>query len=155
MSAVDHHAEAHRLKGELGYGARRIATELGITRYAAVRLLERPVAEPVAEVVGQERPVAEPLVDQAAEVADEVADGALVGPLLVIDLGRFPGLAEDLALLQGARATAEGVVNFAVDRLATTYRTALARGLLVDGQAFDVVEMRLKPGTRTRPAAVR
>lgn len=42
MSAVDEHAEAHRLNTELGYGARRIAAELGITRYAAEQLLKDP-----------------------------------------------------------------------------------------------------------------
>lgn len=156
MSVVGQHAEAHRLKAEHGWGARRIAAELQITRYAAEQLLARPLAEvadhmrPMAEPVGQSvSHAAEPL----AEVADPVADGALVGPLLVIDLGRFPGLAEDPALLQHARATAEEVVNFAVDKLACSYRNALARGLLVDGEAFDVVDMRLKPGARTRPAA--
>ncbi|MGW5123014.1 hypothetical protein ACWEQ7_02935 [Streptomyces sp. NPDC004069] len=43
MSAVDQHAEAHRLKNELGYGARRIGRELGITRYAAEQLLDQPL----------------------------------------------------------------------------------------------------------------
>lgn len=45
MSAVDEHAEAHRLKAERGWGARRIGAELGITRYAAEQLLARPIAE--------------------------------------------------------------------------------------------------------------
>ncbi|MDX3748702.1 hypothetical protein [Streptomyces sp. AK08-02] len=81
MTAVDPHAEAHRLRAELGYGARRIAGRLGISRYAAEQLLDKPLpapvaevadtsAEPVAEVVGQERPVAE----RGAEVAGPVAD---------------------------------------------------------------------------------
>jgi len=73
MSAVDQHAEAHRLRAEEGYGARRIAAELGITRHAATQLLARPlpepVAEPVAEVAAARRPVAEPVADQVAEVA--------------------------------------------------------------------------------------
>ncbi|SBT89407.1 hypothetical protein GA0115233_100954 [Streptomyces sp. DI166] len=42
MNAADLHAEAHRLKAELGYGARRIAKELGITRYAAEQMLKQP-----------------------------------------------------------------------------------------------------------------
>ncbi|WP_055527751.1 hypothetical protein [Streptomyces graminilatus] len=71
MSAVDKHAEAHRLRAEQGYGARRIAGRLGISRYAAERLLDKPLPEPVAdevaEVADQERPVAQPV----AEVADE------------------------------------------------------------------------------------
>lgn len=62
MSAVDQHAEAHRLKNELGYGARRIAGSLGISRYAAEQLLDRPLPAPVAEAAGV-----------AAAVADEVA----------------------------------------------------------------------------------
>ena len=64
MSAVDQHAEAHRLKNDLGYGARRIAQELGVSRHAATQLLARPLPEPVAD---ERRPVAEPV----AEVADQ------------------------------------------------------------------------------------
>jgi hypothetical protein len=75
VSAVDQHAEAHRLKTELRYGARRIAAELGITRYAAKQLLARPlpqpVAEPVAEVADEQRPAAEPVGHPVAEVADQ------------------------------------------------------------------------------------
>lgn len=169
MSAVDEHAEAHRLKDELGYGARLVAKELGISRYAAGRLLKRSLPAPVAEAAGvaeavadEDRPVAEPvaevadrpltvvghMADPAAEAADEVADGALVGPLLVVDLGRFPGLDEDLAVLQRTGATAEEAINFAVAALAQTYRNAVAAGRLRDGQTFDVVEMVLRAGRR-------
>lgn len=180
MSAVDEHAEAHRLKTELGYGARRIAGRLGISRYAAEQFLDRPlpgpaadasgepVADEVAAPVGQERPLAEVAEPVAVQVADEArpvagvadrpltavghaagaADGALVGPLLVIDLGRFPGLAEDLAVLQGTGATAEEAVNYAAAALAQAYRNALAAGRLRPGQVFDVVEMRLRAGPR-------
>ncbi|WP_060879979.1 hypothetical protein [Streptomyces scabiei] len=85
MSDVDQHAEAHRLRDEDGYGARRIATELGISRHAATVLLARPLPQPVAEVAepvaAEEPPVAEPVAevaesepvpaDEAAGVADE------------------------------------------------------------------------------------
>lgn len=171
MSGVDQHAEAHRLKDELGYGARRIAQELGITRHAATQLMNRPlpqpvadagrpVAEPVAdvaEVAGQPlRPVAAPAVPVAVRVASHL--DALVGHAparprrLVVDLDDFPGLADDLALLQETGASAAEVVNFAVDRLASVYRTARDRGRLRPGQAFDVTDMRLKPAA-DRPAA--
>ncbi|WP_171111270.1 MULTISPECIES: hypothetical protein [unclassified Streptomyces] len=162
MSAVDPHAEAHRLKNERRWGARRIARELGISRYEAEKLLKRPLPQPVAEVT---RAVAEPVAEVADEerpVADKVAGhlDTLVGHTptggrrLVIDLDQFPGLAEDLALLQrtGAKSPAH-VVDFAVDRLATAYRTARARGLLRDGQAFEVVSMWLRPTARVRRAA--
>lgn len=87
MSAVDEHAEAHRLRAELGYGARRIARELGITRYAAEQLLARPPADEVAEVAeAVVQPVAEP-VGRMARVADGVADG--VWPVAEPD-GRDP-----------------------------------------------------------------
>lgn len=80
MSVVDQHAEVHRLKAEHGYGARRIAAGLGITRYAAERLLARPlpqpVAEKVAEVADHRPPVAEPVAEpvrQERPVADHDA----------------------------------------------------------------------------------
>jgi DNA-binding Lrp family transcriptional regulator len=53
-------AEAHRLNRERGYGARRIARELGITRYAATLLLERPPAGGTGE-------------DQRAQLARAIA----------------------------------------------------------------------------------
>ncbi|MBP5890621.1 hypothetical protein [Streptomyces scabiei] len=99
MNAVDQHAEAHRLKTQHGYGARRIGQELGISRHAATRLLARPLPQPVpatapvpAAGVAEERPpVAEPVAGvtatqrpvaaQVAEVADQrppVAVGVVV-----------------------------------------------------------------------------
>lgn len=148
MSAVDPHAEAHRLNTVHGWGARRIGAELGISRYAAGELLKRPLPQPVADQV------AEPVGHVAEEMADQpstVAVRAAVTPppcdLLVIDLARFPGLADDLALLRSTRATAAQIVNFAIDRLASSYRTARARGRLREGQAFDVTGMWLKPST--------
>ncbi|MDX3161914.1 hypothetical protein PV369_41815, partial [Streptomyces scabiei] len=89
MSAVDQHAEAHRLKAEHGYGARRIGQELGISRHAATQLLARPLPQPVAATapvsaagVAEERPpVAEPVAGVAATrrpVAEPVAEGVVV-----------------------------------------------------------------------------
>ncbi|WP_225080481.1 hypothetical protein [Streptomyces sp. CoT10] len=66
MSAVDQHAEAHRLKDELGYGARRIGKELGITRHAATQLLDRPLPQPVAEAAEVTRKPAVPVADRVA-----------------------------------------------------------------------------------------
>ncbi|CBG73474.1 hypothetical protein SCAB_64711 [Streptomyces scabiei 87.22] len=69
MSAVDQHAEAHRLRDEDGYGARRIAAELGITRHAATRLLAQPLPQPVADQVAEVAAERLPVADQVAEVA--------------------------------------------------------------------------------------
>jgi hypothetical protein len=172
----ERHAEAHRLKNELSYGARRIAKELGITRHAATQLLARPLPQPVAEVApavaepvaavaevaapvdGQPQAVAEPTRPVADKVAGHLAalvgDGPASGRRLVIDLDRFPGLAEDLALLQETGADADEVVNFAVDKLASVYRTARAHGCLRPRQPFQVLSMQLKPvdvPPQTRP----
>lgn len=160
MSGVDQHAEAHRLKNELNYGARRIAAELGITRHAATQLLSRPLPQPVAEVAEVTarplRPVAEPVVPVAARVASHL--DALVGQAparprrLVVDLDQFPGLADDLGLLAETGAAAAEVVNFAVARLADVYRTARQQGRLQAGQAFDVTSMWLQPRPLRRSA---
>lgn len=177
MSAVDQHAEAHRLKDELGYGARRIAEQLGVSRHAASRLLARPLpqppADPVAEAVDEVAgPVAEAVAGVAVEARPVAGAGRLVagevavrptamavpvasGPcdLLVVDLRRYPGLAEDLELLQRSGAPGAGaVVDFAVDRLASAYRFARASGLLRDGQSFAVTGMHIKPSSRRRAA---
>jgi hypothetical protein len=147
VSAVDLHAEAHRLQRERGYGARRIAERLGITRHAATQLLARPLPQPVAEqAAAGGRPV-------AAQQASHPAEVAATGGRLVIDLGRFPGLADDLALLTGSGATAEQVVDFAVDRLATAYRHALEAGRLRPGQTFRVTRMWLAPGAPAQRSA--
>lgn len=171
MSGVDQHAEAHRLKNELHYGARRIAAELGITRHAATRLLARPLTQPVADVTAAAarpvaevadaaarplRPVAAPVVPVAARVTSHL--DALVGQAparprrLVVDLDQFPGLADDLGLLAETGAAAAEVVNFAVDRLAAAYRTAREQGRLQAGQAFDVTSMWLQPRPLRRSA---
>lgn len=78
MSAVDRHAEAHRLRDEDGYGARRIATELGISRHAATLLLARPLPQPVADVVAE---VAEPVAAEEPPVAEPVAEVAESEPV--------------------------------------------------------------------------
>ncbi|QFR00744.1 hypothetical protein F9278_36325 [Streptomyces phaeolivaceus] len=94
MSAVDQRAEAHRLKTECGYGERRIAGELGISRHAVRRLLGRPLPKPVVDVVGQERPVVdhveEPvgLVDRQARPVDQERPPS--GPVV----GRRPSVVE-------------------------------------------------------------
>ncbi|MGI5443800.1 hypothetical protein ACQEV4_42610 [Streptomyces shenzhenensis] len=164
MSAVDPHEEAHRLKRDLGYGARRIAEQLGITRHAATQLLAQPLpqppAVPVAGVADEVAAVAQPVAEPAAPVADLVAGqvAALAGHRppggrrVVVDLDEFPGLAEDLALLEETGASAGQVVNFAVERLASAYRTARDRGWLRRGQAFDVTDIWLKPGVLRRAA---
>lgn len=158
MSIADQHTEAHRLKAEHSWGARRIAKHLGITRHAATQLLNRPLRQPVAEpAVQPPRPVAELAVPVAARVASHL--DALVGQApakprrLVIDLDQFPGLAEDLELLQQTGAAAAEVVNFAVDQLASVYRRARATGLLAEGQAFEVVDMRLRAKATKQTAA--
>jgi hypothetical protein len=68
VTEQEQHAEAHRLRAEDGYGARRIAAELGITRHAATQLLARPLPQPVAEPVAE---VAELVAEPVAEVADK------------------------------------------------------------------------------------
>ncbi|MFM9594501.1 hypothetical protein ACKI1O_34575 [Streptomyces scabiei] len=111
MRAVDQHAEAHRLKNDLGYGARRIAQGLGVSRHAATQLLARPLPQPVAVPVAAGEPsvaepeavpgaepagVAEPVAELAglvAEVADQrppVAEGVVVPVGHVAGAVRFP-----------------------------------------------------------------
>lgn len=71
MSAVDQHAEAHRLKAECRYSERRIAAELGVSRHVVRQLLARPLPEPV---VDQGDPVVEPVLwtaDQTGPVVDQ------------------------------------------------------------------------------------
>lgn len=46
MDTVDQRAEAHRLQREHGYGARRVAAELGISRETAGELLSQPAGDP-------------------------------------------------------------------------------------------------------------
>ncbi|MEV8245009.1 hypothetical protein AB0R01_14705 [Streptomyces rochei] len=141
MSAVDQAAEARRLAAA-DVSQREIARRLGVSRYKVGQLLAEPVDQPSATVADRaalaDRPVDQP-VSQAPD------QRSTRGRCLVIDLDRYPGLAEDLALLQGTRAAPVDVVNFAVDRLASAYRGALARGRLVVGQPFDVTAMSIRP----------
>ncbi|MFJ5156362.1 hypothetical protein ACIQCF_33340 [Streptomyces sp. NPDC088353] len=86
MSAVDQHAEAHRLKNVLGYGARRIGKELGITRHAATQLLDRPLPQPVAEVAEATRQPAVPVAERVAgHLAVMVGHGPQTQPLDDVD----------------------------------------------------------------------
>lgn len=155
MSAVDKHAEAHRLRAELGYGARRIGTALGISRYAAEQLLDEPLPAPVAEaadVLGEPvadevavvavpaevavRPVAVP-VGQVARVAEPVADEPAVRELRV-DLSRRPQLLRVLVGLFKAGVAAPVAVEVAVKAFAAAYHRALMHGELRPGQPYEV-----------------
>lgn len=148
MSAVDQHAEAHRLRSELGYGARRIAKALNISRYAAEQLLDEPLpapvaeaAEPVADEVAEVaavlvRPVAE-LVGQVARVAEPVAEQPAVRELRV-DLSRRPQLLRVLVGLFKAGVAAPVAVEVAVKAFAAAYHRALTHGELRPGQPYEV-----------------
>ncbi|MBD0837394.1 hypothetical protein [Streptomyces sp. TRM68416] len=152
MSAVDPHVEAHRLKRELGWGARRIAAELGVSRYAAEQLLKRPLAEPVAEVAAGERPLAEPPGDPAAAAlppAGVVADGLDTrppGPWLRLNLSQRPRLWRALATLLQLGMRAPVAVDVAVRAFARAYHQAVIRGELVPGQPYEV-QTRIRPAT--------
>lgn len=155
MSAVDRHAEAHRLKSELGYGARRIGRELGISRYAAERLLARPLPAPAAaraaEPADAGRPVAEPVGRAVTGVAEAAVQGQTVaepvpddlnvrptGPWLRLNLSRRPRLWRDLMTLLRMGQTAPVVVDVAVQAFAHAYHQALIRGELHPGQPYEV-----------------
>ena len=167
MRDVDQHTEAHRLKRELGYGARRIAEELGITRHAATQLLARPLADQPAEV-------AEPVAEVADRVAAVVAatDGQerrpvaalrlprritepLPDPLAVLDDHQQRAVRRDLAVLAQTGCTADELLTQAVAALAYGYRLALQRGQLEAGQPVAVTAMRLRPHAQPvdRPAS--
>ncbi|MEU5111680.1 hypothetical protein AB0G64_09290 [Streptomyces longwoodensis] len=164
-AAVDLHAEAHRLKAELGYGARRIADELGITRHAATLLLNRPLPQPPADG-GSQPPaeaaeVAEADVRPLAEVADLTASQrqpmAATPPAhpvrLVINLRQNPALRHDLAVLAQTGCSPEELVDQAVGALAAGYRQAIASGRLQPGP-FQVrgVSVRPMPPDDTAPS---
>jgi hypothetical protein len=108
MSAVDQHAEAHRLKTEHRYGARRIAKELGITRHAATQLLARPLAQPVAdqvaEVVEERPPVAEPVAELA------VTERPVAAPVAGV-AGQRPPVAVGVVVPSGQVAEVTGVAR--------------------------------------------
>ncbi|HET8969422.1 MAG TPA: hypothetical protein VFN19_00065 [Candidatus Nanopelagicales bacterium] len=166
MSAVDQHAEAHRLRSELGYGARRVAEELGITRHAATQLLARPLAEQpaagVAEVAGRvaagggQPAVAVAAADSQARrpVAELRLPRRTAEPLAGIDVSQWPALRRDLAVLGQTGRPAEALVHQAVVALAHHYRQALAAGELQPGRPFVVTGMTLRPAAllADRPA---
>ncbi|MGW0599932.1 hypothetical protein ACWD11_22650 [Streptomyces sp. NPDC002776] len=156
MSAVDPHEQAHRLKSEFGYGARRIATELGISRHAATQLLARPLPQPVADTV---RPVAEPVGRVAEEVADrpsaaaeQVAEEEPCRPALRLDLVRRPRLLANLTVLVDLGLQAPDAVDMAVAAFAEAYRHALALGEVHPGQAVEVA-VHVRPAAADRRAA--
>lgn len=167
MSGVDQHAEAHRLKNELGYGARRIAAELGITRHAATLLLGQPLAhqvaesaEPVAEVAaGGGRPVAVVAASDGQErrpVAEMRLPQRVAQPLAGMDVSQWRALRRDLAVLAQCGSSAESLVHQAVVAMAYAYRQALARGDIKPQVPFLVSEVRLTPlvhrAAQTTPA---
>jgi hypothetical protein len=136
-AAADHVAEARRLRDTNGWGARRIAAHLGITRYAADRLLSQA-------------PATQPPADQVAEVADQP-------PAEVADrLTDRPEYAADLAFLaEGTGTSPDRVADYAVACLAEVYRQALATGRLRPGQPLRITHINLQPGLPSAtPAAV-
>lgn len=162
MSAVDQHAEAHRLKAEHGYGARRIGQELGISRHAATKYLAQPLPQPVAvrvaderppvaEPVGQEQPVPRPVAEPVAEgvvwmaapvshVAGTVRFPRPVArsPWLRVDLSRRRGLLRDLVALARLGLQIPYVVEDVLRAFAAAYHQALATGHLQCGQGYEV-----------------
>lgn len=113
MSAVDPHVEAHRLKAELGWGERRIAQHLGISRYRAGELLRQPLPQPVA--------------DQEPEPVR-----------LGVDLSRRPWLWRDVAYLLRLGLKVPSVVDVAVRAFVGAYRAAVERGELRPGEPYQV-----------------
>jgi hypothetical protein len=154
VSDVDQHAEAHRLKSELGYGARRIGDRLGISRHAATLLLSQPLAEQIAEVA---EPVAEVAATDGQErrpVAELRLPRRVAEPLAGVDLGQWPAARRDLAVLVQTGRSAEAMAHQAITALAHHYRRALARGELQPGQPFLISDVTLRPTTQLgdRPA---
>lgn len=173
MNAVDQHAEAHRLKAEHGYGARRIAEQFGITRHAATLLLSHPptaaavVAEPVAEVAepvaaapeddSQERqPLAEPVAEVAASQAQPLpvvaaTDGHERRPAAVLRLPRR--IPVDSRLTLDMDLSTQPVLRRALADLAVTGLTAeelVGQGLVVLALAYrqGVAAQRISPQGR-------
>ncbi|WP_165854597.1 hypothetical protein [Streptomyces sp. V2] len=175
MSAPDpQHAEAHRLRAEHGWGARRIAEALEITRYAASVLLARPLPQPVAEEIDEVAEAGEPVADEVAEddqlpadvvagVAEPVAGAGTRGPLprripddeIVIDLRRWPALRRDLAALAQTGRTPSELINQAVVVLGFGYRKALDEHRVEPGQPIvvrDLYVTRYTAALTERPA---
>lgn len=160
MSDRDQHAEAHRLRDERGFGARRIAAELGITRHAATQLLARPLADrPAAEVAEVADPVAEvaaggrqPVAAADSQTRRPSARARLprrvAQPLAGVDVSQMPALRRDLAVLAATGRPAEALVHQAVTALAHHYSRALADGHLQPGQPFIVSDMTMRPAAQ-------
>lgn len=104
--------------------------------------LARRVAQPLDDADVSQGPAVRQDLGVPAQTGGPDEDAP--GRRLVIDLARHPGLAEDLALLETTGATTAEVIDYAVDRLAATVRNARARGLLAEGQRFEVINMRLR-----------
>ncbi|WP_432159169.1 hypothetical protein [Streptomyces sp. bgisy153] len=172
MSAVDEHAEAHRLRAEHGWGARRVGEALGISRYAASRLLAQPLPQPVADRVAEVADrvaevadrvaetvaeVAEPVADRPTATDDQLADRPLprrvAQPLAGVDLGQWPAVRRDLAVLAQTGRSAEALAHQAITAVAHHYARALAQGLLQPGQEFHISSVVLRPRPAARPAA--
>lgn len=142
MSTVDQHAEAHRLKAGQ-YSERRIAAELGITRYAVKQLLAQPVvdqkppvAEPVAEVADQERPV----VDQTWR--PDVQERPVGKPVA----GHRPSVAEGVVVAAAPVGHVAGAVRFPLPGARSPWlRVDLSRrrGLLRDLRALARVGLQI------------
>lgn len=157
MSDRDQHAEAHRLRDERGFGARRIAAELGITRHAATQLLARPLADrPAAEVAEVADPVAaggrQPVAAADSQTRRPSARARLprrvAQPLAGVDVSQMPALRRDLAVLAATGRPAEALVHQAVTALAHHYSRALADGHLQPGQPFIVSDMTMRPAAQ-------
>ncbi|OSZ56276.1 hypothetical protein OQI_33820 [Streptomyces pharetrae CZA14] len=156
MSALDQHAEAHRLRTELGYGARRVAEQLGITRHAATQLLARPLADRPAEVAdpvaaGGRQPAAAVAATDGQDrrpVAELRLPRRVAQPLAGIDVSQWPALRRDLAVLAQCGRPPEALVHQAVTALAHGYRRALDSGHLEPGQPFLISDMTLRPAAQ-------
>ncbi|MEU9654429.1 hypothetical protein AB0E00_36810 [Streptomyces sp. NPDC048110] len=163
MSDVDQHVEAHRLKRDLGYGARRIGQELGITRHAATLLLSQPLAAPVAEPVAEvaaggsqtAAAVAASDGERRPEARQRLPRRLTDQPLAGLDEEQERAVRRDLAVLAQSGCTPDVLLTQAVAALAYGYRLALDRGQLERGQPFMVTAMRLRPHAQLadRPVA--
>jgi hypothetical protein len=102
------------------------------------RTVRPPVAEAPALPVAQDRPL--------AGLPRRVAQ-----PLAGVDLGQWPAVRRDLAVLAQTGRSAEALAHQAITALAHHYAQALARGQLRPGQPFLVSGMTLRP-VPPRPA---
>lgn len=173
MSAVDQLAEAQRLRAEHGYGARRIAEHLGITRHAATLLLSQPPiavavpAQPVAEgpaevtesvaVVAEERqPAVEPMAEVAASQERPPAvvaatDGQERRPVAEVRLPRRIPVDSRLTLdmdLSGQPTLRRALADLSVTGLAVEQLVGQALVVLASAHRRGVAEGRIGPRAR-------